>query len=140
MVISFLVAVYVQFVHGALGFPAPHPALALVAGVLITTTGWLAVTLLTPPADRATLQAFYDRIRPAPRGWRRAVDTSHYDGAGMGSAGLAWFLGCVAVYGAIFGVGYLVYGAVGPGSVCLAVVAAAAWGLVRVVPRLDLLG
>jgi len=140
MVLSFLVAVYFQFVHGALGFAAPHPTLALVSGVLITTTGWLAVTLLTPPAEAGTLQAFYDRIRPAPGGWRAAVDTSGYDGAGPGDAALAWFLACVAVYGAIFGVGYLVYGDVLPGLAALAAVAVAAWRLVRVMPRLDLLG
>ena len=40
------------------------PTLALVIGVIVTTFGWLAVTLLTPPTDRAVLQSFYDRIRP----------------------------------------------------------------------------
>jgi Na+/proline symporter len=64
MVISFLVVVYLQFVHQALGFEPLHPSLMLVLGVAITTAGWLSVTLVTPATDAATLQAFYDRIRP----------------------------------------------------------------------------
>ena len=76
MVISFLVAVYLHFVHTRLGFPVARSDAALVIGVIITTLGWLAVTLLTRPTDRATLQSFYDKIRPAPAGWQRAVDTS----------------------------------------------------------------
>jgi solute:Na+ symporter, SSS family len=45
MAISFLVALYFQFVHvPLLGFPPLHPSLAPVAGVLITTLGWLLVT------------------------------------------------------------------------------------------------
>ena len=53
MAISFLVALYFQFVHvRLLGFPPLHPSLALVAGVLITTLGWLLVTFTTPPTDR----------------------------------------------------------------------------------------
>jgi solute:Na+ symporter, SSS family len=55
MVISFLVAIYFQFVHGALGLPAIDPSMQLVIGVLVTTAGWLTVTFLTPPADAATL-------------------------------------------------------------------------------------
>src|SRR5205807_2360803 len=64
MAISFVVAVYFQFVHRALGLAPLAPTVQLVIGVAVTTAGWLAVTFLTPPTDRATLQAFYDRIRP----------------------------------------------------------------------------
>src|SRR5213082_2586123 len=67
MVISFVVAVYFQFVHTALGCAPLAPTLRLVIGIAITTVGWLAVTFATPPTDRATLQAFYDRIRPMER-------------------------------------------------------------------------
>jgi hypothetical protein len=37
----------------------------------LTTATWLAVTLLTAPESDATLQAFYNRVRPAALGWRR---------------------------------------------------------------------
>jgi SSS family solute:Na+ symporter len=138
MVISFLVALYFQFGHTWLGFAPPNPSLALVIGVLITTLGWLAVTLLTPPTDHATLQSFYDRIRPAPRGWCRAVDTSgNAPAIGSPAAGfLAWFLGCLGVYAVLFGTGYLLYGQIALGLACIAVAITAVFGLQRTIPRL----
>ncbi|MEJ2217721.1 MAG: Na+:solute symporter [Gemmatimonadota bacterium] len=136
MVVSFLVALYFQFIRGWLGFSPVHPTTALVLGVLITTTGWVAVTLLTRPTDPARLQSFYDLAHPAPAGWRSAVDVTGRGGdTRLGSAALSWFLGCVAVYGAVFGVGYLLYGQLGVGLPCLGVVGLAAWGLVRLLSR-----
>ncbi len=139
MVISFLVALYFQFCHTALGFEALHPSLALAAGVLITTCGWLLVTYLTPPTDQATLQAFYDRIRPAQAGWRGAVDVGAADASqGSLAAGLlAWFLGCVAVYAALFATGYLLYGQTAVGLACALVAALSAYGLYRAIPKID---
>jgi hypothetical protein len=78
--------------ESSLGLPAVRalhrldPALALAplnqddphafAWLMLTTTAlttaiWLAVTLLTQPESEPTLQAFYDRVRPAALGWRR---------------------------------------------------------------------
>jgi DNA-directed RNA polymerase specialized sigma24 family protein len=47
---------------------ASDPAFQLVLGVAITTAGWLTVTFLTRPTDRATLRAFYDKIKPISLG------------------------------------------------------------------------
>jgi Na+/proline symporter len=124
MVISFVVAIYFQFVHEPLGFAPLHPSLMLVLGVALTTVGWLTVTLLTPPDDRETLQAFYDRIRPFGRGWRAAV---------------GWVLGCVAVYATLFGTGYLLYGNLLAGVVSLLVAAVAGWGILRILPKVGLI-
>ena len=136
MVISFLVAVYFQFIHGALGFTSVHPSLALLIGVAVTTVGWVAVTLVTYPADRATLQSFYDRIRPFGRGWRAAVDVGLADtGDSMPAAFLCWFLGCMVVYAALFGTGFFIYGRPELGSFCAVLVVAAATGLFRTLPR-----
>ncbi len=161
MIISFLVAIWFQFGHGAAGLPTLHPSLRLVVGVAVTTAGWLAVTWLTRPADPATLQAFYDRIRPFPRGWRAAVRTERAtsgeaEARGAGGPGtasgtgdgppegrlaasfLGWFLGCAFVYAALFGTGYALYGRPLAAGVCLAVAAASGLGLMRVVPRVGL--
>ncbi|HET9948834.1 MAG TPA: sodium:solute symporter family protein [Longimicrobiales bacterium] len=140
MVISFLVAVYFQFVHTALGFQPWDPSLQLVVSVAITTTGWLAVTLLTPPADADTLRAFHARIQPLGTGWRGAgLGLEPPRNAGSLSAGLlAWFLGCAMVYAALFGAGYFLYGRPGPGALCVAVAVAATVGLLRVFPRVGL--
>ncbi len=142
MAISFLVAVYFAWIHLALGFAPLHPSSQIVVGVAVTTVGWLAVTLVTPPADQATLQRFYDKIRPLGRGWRRVVDTrADRDRAGTVTAALlAWFLGCVAVYGVLFGTGYVLYGRPALAVLALgAAVGSGAW-LIRLLPRIGWTG
>jgi Na+/proline symporter len=137
MVISFVIAAYLHLGHARLGFAPIDPAAALVIGVAITTFGWLAVTFLTPPTDRAVLQSFYDRIRPYPAGWRRAVDISGGRGetGDIAAAFLAGFLGCVAVYAALFATGYLLYGRLAIGLVCAAIAVLSAYALGRVIPK-----
>jgi len=136
MAISFVVAVYFQFVHTALGLAPLASTVQLVIGVAITTVGWLAVTFATPPTDRATLQVFYDRIRPMGPGWNGAVTTRPATpGESVTAAFLCWFLGCAVIYAALFGTGYLLYGKSLPGIVCLVAAGAAAWGLFRTLPR-----
>lgn len=136
MVISFAVAVWFQFGHEAVGLAAFHPSLQLVIGVALTTAVWLAVTFATAPTDTATLQDFYDRIRPFGRGWARVVQVDDTPTRGSVTAALTcWLLGCVVVYAALFGTGYILYGRPGPGSVFLGASALAALGLFRTLPR-----
>jgi Na+/proline symporter len=130
MVISFMVAFYLQFVHQALGFEPLHPSLMLVLGVAITTAGWLAVTLVTPATDAATLQTFYDRIRPFNAGWKAAVQTGPTEGS-FTAALLSWVLGCTVVYAALFGTGYFLYGEPMLGTLFMVVVVLAAAGVFR---------
>ena len=136
MIISFVVAVYFQFVHEAIGFPALHPSVMLISGIAVTTVFWFAVTMLTSPTDRATLQAFYDRLHPFGRGWSNVVETKPRDrDESLGAALLCWFLGCVVVYGSLFGTGFFVYGDAIPGVGCTLLVGLAAVGLFRALPR-----
>jgi solute:Na+ symporter, SSS family len=137
MIVSFAIAAYLQFVHQRLGFAPLSPAVALVSGVGITTICWVAVTLATPPTDQSTLQSFYDRIKPFGAGWRRVVridETSTGDSVGAGV--LCWILGCLVIYGAIFSVGYLLYGRYLPSLAWLTLVGAAVAGLFRTLPRI----
>ena len=137
MLLSFLVAIYFQFVHTRLGF-APIPATtSLVIGVVITTVGWLAVTFLTPPTERATLQAYYDRIHPMGRGWPRVVNVDRPSGESVTAAFLAWFLGCLVVYAALFGTGALLYGQSVAGLLYSMIALVAAGFLFRVLPRVS---
>ncbi len=150
MLVSFVVAVYflgrvtLEPIGIGLSLAWPVPAwdawMQLVVGVLVTSVGWLVVTLLTPPADPDTLRSFHRLIRPMGPGWRGAgLDLEPGGQPGdMGASFLAWFLGCVVVYGALFGTGYLLYGEVAPAVVCLLAAAGAAAGLVRVFPRIKL--
>jgi SSS family solute:Na+ symporter len=134
MTISFVVAVYFEFVHEAVGLSALDPSLRLVLGVAVTTVVWLTVTLLTPATDRATLQAFYDRIRPFNRGWQGAVRTGPTEGS-FTAALLSWFLGCAVVYATLFGTGYFLYGEARYGALCMLVVVFAATGIFKYLPR-----
>jgi hypothetical protein len=142
MVVSFLVAVYFQFVHTGLGLPPLDPSLQLVVGVAITTVGWLSVTLLTQPAPLETLRNYYREIRPFGAGWRKVLDLGPDDpgprAGGVAAGFLGWFLGLATIYGALFGTGFILYGNVGVGMACLAVAGGAMAGIFRVLPRVGL--
>ncbi|MDH3422876.1 MAG: Na+:solute symporter [Gemmatimonadota bacterium] len=150
MVISFAVAVY--FTGGAslepLGFsvalqwpvPAWDPSLQLVVGVFVTTVGWLTVTYLTPPADAETLRTFHDLIRPLGPGWRGAGLEPHpaTSDDSLTAAFLGWFLGCLVVYGTLFGTGYALYGRTVLAGLCLGAAAVAAFGLLKILRRVGI--
>jgi len=138
MIVSFAVALYLQFVHTKLGFAPLNASLSLVIGVAITTVGWLTVTVLTRPTERFALQRFYDAIRPPGRSWQRVVDTGgRTSDAGIAPAFLCWFLGCMAVYTALFGTGYLLYGRRTISAVCFAAAIVSGWFLFRTLPRVS---
>ncbi|MDH5804906.1 MAG: Na+:solute symporter, partial [Gemmatimonadota bacterium] len=138
MIISFVVAIYLQLIHTRLGFAEIDPTYALLLGVLITTVGWITVTFLTAPTDRDKLQQFYDTIQPAGRGWAKVVttDNSSDSTSGLTEAFAAWFLGLVAVYAALFGVGWILYGMVLPGLLTLGLSAAAGVGIFYLIPKI----
>lgn len=115
MLISFLVALYLQFIYK--GGMADWQK--LVAGVAITTGGWVAVTFLTRPAEHKTLVNFYNLIKPHAYGWRAVID------AGVAKKEISeqeittgklprelfcMFLGVFLVYGSLFTTGFLIYG------------------------------
>ncbi|MFI5310507.1 MAG: sodium:solute symporter family protein [Gemmatimonadales bacterium] len=110
MVSSFAVALGF-FVARKNGVEIPSHV-ALIATVFVTTAVWIAVTLVAPPTDRATLVRFYGLVRPAGAGWK-SVQAE----AGVGpspdslpQAMLGWVFGCAFVYAALFGTGSLLYG------------------------------
>jgi hypothetical protein len=134
------VALWFTFLHERMGFAPIAAHVQLVVGVAITTVGWLVVTLLTPPARRETLQAFYDHIRPMGPGWKGSgIKLGAPDPTESATAAfLAWFLGCVVIYGALFSTGYVLYGNVAMGTVCGGVALGAAWGVLRLLPKVGL--
>jgi Na+/proline symporter len=141
MVISFLVALYFQFLHvDVFGFPAMHASFQLIVGVLVTSIGWITVTYLTAPADAETLKSFHKLIRPIGSGWRGAGLglEPEPDGESVSAAFLAWFLGCTAIYGVVFGTGYILYGRTGLAAVCLVTAAGASAWLFKTLPRVGL--
>ena len=134
MVVSFLVAVYMEVAHPRL-FPSMPIAewVRLLTGVGITTAAWIIVTFLTRPTDEGRLREFYRLVYPGGPGWRRVVERAAAAGDRLEPEGRAWkvplailcmVVGCFAVYSALFSTGYLIYGNL-PLSLLLAVVAAA---------------
>ena len=151
MVISFVVAVYFGFFHTELGFARWDPSAELVVGVAVTTVGWLVITFLTPSVDTQTLRDFHAKIRPLGQGWDAVVprtggsdrgesgDLESGSGGELAAGLLSWFLGCVLVYAALFGTGFLLYGNVAGGMIGLIVAAGAGWGVLKLLPRVGFL-
>ena len=140
MIISFLIAVYFEFIHtNMLGLEALEPSFQLVFGVLLTSIGWVTVTLLTPPASPETLKSFHQLIRPMGGGWRGAGLGLEPDpnGSSPTAAFLAWFLGCIAIYGALFGTGYALYGRHTLSLLCITTAALAILWLFRLLPKIE---
>lgn len=112
MLTSLIVAVYfAKFYNGNL-----LDYEKLVLGVLITTIVWIVVTLLTKPESDEVLKKFYLQVRPHNAGWRPwlrktgFVENNNTDRSGMGLEIGAMLIGCLMVYGFLFGIGYWIYG------------------------------
>jgi solute:Na+ symporter, SSS family len=111
---------------------------SLLVTVAITTVVWVTTTFVTAPADRATLVAFYKKVRPAGPGWTAvAVE------AGVGPSPdslpmqfLGWALGITFVYSALFGTGSYLYGHMPQALMWTAAFVLSGVGLLRLVPRM----
>jgi len=111
--------------------------LTLITTVGATTVVWVAVTLLTSPAEERTLVRFYRLIRPCGPGWRairRKVGLPPSPDS-LPLALLGWVLGCMFVYSALFGTGHLLYGNTVLAVACAVPFAASLVGLAVLIPR-----
>lgn len=119
MAISFGAALYFHLLHPLTGLPEISGWQRLVAGVAITTVGWIVAMYLTAPTDKEKLYSFYRAIRPGGAGWAKVVRQAQEEGVTLGGGRADWnvpagilcmFLGCVAVYSTMFATGYWIYG------------------------------
>ena len=122
MLISFLVALYLEIIHPNLGLEPLGTGAKLLWGVGITTVGWLTITFLTPPTDTPTLRRFYRLVHPGGPGWQKVVQEAQQDHEPIEERTEAWdvpwgilcmFLGVIAVYSALFATGQWIYGRYG---------------------------
>jgi hypothetical protein len=103
----------------------PHAfAWLMLTTTLLTTAIWLAVTLATQPESEATLQAFYDRVRPAALGWRRFAQAREQGDSTLRFNFFHWILGFTLVYAMLFGVGDLLFARILHGAALLTLSAA----------------
>ena len=156
MVISFVVAALFKFVAEPLGVEAlladagllkvmAYSGWKLIIGITCTTIGWLLVTYLTPPEEMSVLVAFCRKIRAGGPGWRRVEAYAATQGdpfepgeknAGLPLGILCMMLGCMAVWGLLFTLGYVLYGRWLFAAVLGSVSVAATVVLMRLVPRI----
>lgn len=130
MVVSFILAIYLEKIHVKLGFEELLGYQKLLLSVSITTMAWVSVTLLTRPTEHARLLSFYKLIKPAATGWKPLINTAITnkemvkEEVNLGTLPLqilAMLLGCFMVYGALFGTGYLIYGNVVPAMIAIGI-------------------
>ncbi|MEE4197331.1 MAG: sodium:solute symporter family protein [Bacteroidales bacterium] len=120
MVVSFLVALFLQFVYPHLGYPPLSGPIQMLIGVFITTMAWLSVALLTRPTDDKTLIRFYRLVQPGGPGWKKMIARARKQGVVFSDekekswdvpAGiLCMVIGAFAIYSALFATGYWIYG------------------------------
>ena len=118
MIVSFIVALYLQIIHPRLGFEIIPAEFQLIIGVTITTIIWVSVTFLTPAENKKTLQEFYRKIQPGGLGWKKVVEQAKKDGINIEGEKAAWdvptgilcmVIGSVAIYSFLFSAGYFLY-------------------------------
>jgi hypothetical protein len=150
MIVSFFVAVYFEFIHPHV-FGPMQDWKKFTIGVLITTCGWLIATFVTKPTDSETLVKFYRLIKPGGPGWKNFLEkeakqrddlkelASQVSSWDVPSGLLCVFLGCLGIYGALFGIGFWVYSNTVGAVICLAAAVIATIGLMKTWSRLKIL-
>jgi len=111
MVISFIVAA-IFFINGKLDDKmfdiAGH--WELVIGVVVTTMGWIVVTLMTDPTDSETIKKFEDKI------FCEDGKVDKFKNFGYKITGFLFSV--IGVYSALFTIGYVIYGVTKFASLC----------------------
>ena len=122
MGVSFLVALYLELLHPALGGSPLDATTQLVLGVGITTLSWVVVTLLTPPEPKAVLQSFIANINPGGPGWKAVLEQAPTNGENIPQSQTGWnvpmgilcmLFGALSIYCMLFATGYFLYGKTG---------------------------
>jgi hypothetical protein len=118
MVVSFIIALYFQFIHPMTNLLELSSPIQLVLGVCMTTMAWITVTLITKPSDERTLLKFYNLIRPGGPGWKKFIEKAKEEHDLIKENGrwevptgiLCMVFGCFSIYGALLATGYWIYG------------------------------
>ncbi|CAI8212132.1 MAG: Sodium/glucose cotransporter [Flavobacteriaceae bacterium] len=119
MVVSFVIALYMELLHPALGGTPLDGTTQLLLGVGITTICWVGVTLLTHPEDEDVLYSFIEKINPGGPGWKSVHERAAASGKKLTISKQAWnvptgilcmLFGSLMIYSLMFSTGYFLYG------------------------------
>jgi len=123
MISAAIVSIFLQM---GLKWDSDRPvdfAYLMIVTVGITTVVWVAITMLTQPEPMDKLVAFYRRVRPEGPGWNNIAaqaELSKEHAKGRLSLQIFnWILGCVLIYGSLFGIGKLIFKEWGTGLLFL---------------------
>jgi solute:Na+ symporter, SSS family len=83
---------------------------AIITGA-VTTIVWIIATFITKPESEQTLTSFYRRVHPTVYGWKPIARLVPELGEvrDVASNTFNWAMGCILVYGCLFGIGKLVF-------------------------------
>ena len=119
MIVSFVIALYFQFIHPITSLPEIATHWQLLIGVGITTAAWLTVTLLTKPVEQKTLRSFYTLVHPGGPGWKKVIAEADAEGVELVPVDkrgwdvpngiLCILLGAFSIYMTLFATGYYIY-------------------------------
>ena len=96
--------------------------------------------------DTSTLRSFYRKVQPGGPGWAHVVAGAKADGEAIVTDEgwdvpigiVCMLLGCVAVWGALFGIGKLLYGEMASAIVLLVLAAGGTYGILKLIPRIKM--
>ena len=141
MVSSFLISIALLVLRKVGVDFSTHIALLLT--IAFTTVCWLVAVYFGPQTDRATLIAFYKKVRPFGPGWARVrheagvteeeASATHEN---IPLALLGWVAGCTTIWSSLFAVGNFLYGRTDYALALLAVFVVAATVLILVINKL----
>ncbi|HEV2114349.1 MAG TPA: sodium:solute symporter family protein [Terriglobales bacterium] len=129
---AMIVAASVTFLLAGVHFSG-NEAVVFAKGALITagvtTVAWILATMLTRAEPDEKLLSFYRRVHPTVYGWQRiaALAPELKPVRDLSSNTFDWVMGCLVVYGALFGIGKLVFQQWGKGVALLAIAAVAGY-------------
>ena len=116
MVVSFILAIYLQIIHTRLGFEPIQQEIQFLLSVSITTIAWVSVSLFTPPSNLNTLKEFYIKIQPGGNGWNKIkdqIDEKKIEKKVFWTIPrgiVCMIISVFGIYGALFSVGFFIYG------------------------------
>ncbi len=116
----------------------------LLIAVAITTLVWILTTFLTKPESDEVLINFLKTVHPGGPGWKKVIELS---GDSSLDTQEKWdlpysllnvFLGCIAIYSALFSTGYFIYGNLGYGFILAAIFGISIFFMLKTWSKLNL--